>query len=77
LTQERREAVGTLTDVDEFAAVIVQAGGSDRYSRGESIYVAMKADLMAVSIRYRVPMKVTPMDEDEERKRILQERATA
>jgi hypothetical protein len=39
LMQKRREAVGTLPDVDEFAATIVQAGVSDRYSSGETIYV--------------------------------------
>ena len=39
LIQKRREAVGSLPDVEEFAAAIVQAGISDRYSSGETIYV--------------------------------------
>ena len=39
LIQKRREAVGTLPDVEEFAAAIVDAGISDRYSSGETIYV--------------------------------------
>ena len=39
LIQKRREAVGTLPGVEEFAAAIVQAGTSDRYSSGETIYV--------------------------------------
>jgi 3-oxoacyl-[acyl-carrier protein] reductase len=39
LIQKRREAVGSLPDVDEFAAAIVQAAISDQYSSGETIYV--------------------------------------
>jgi hypothetical protein len=39
LIQKKREAVGSLPDVEEFAAAIVQAGISDRYSSGETIYV--------------------------------------
>ena len=39
LIQRRRQAVGSLPDVEEFAAAIVQAGISDRYSSGETIYV--------------------------------------
>jgi 3-oxoacyl-[acyl-carrier protein] reductase len=39
LIQKRREAVGTLPDVEEFAAAIVDAGISDRYSSGQTIYV--------------------------------------
>ena len=39
LIQKRREAVGSLPDVEEFAAAIVQAGISDRYSSGETIYI--------------------------------------
>jgi 3-oxoacyl-[acyl-carrier protein] reductase len=39
LIQKRRETVGSLPDVEEFAAAIVQAGICDRYSSGETIYV--------------------------------------
>jgi 3-oxoacyl-[acyl-carrier protein] reductase len=39
LIQRRRQAVGSLPDVEEFAAAIVQAGISDTYSSGETIYV--------------------------------------
>jgi 3-oxoacyl-[acyl-carrier protein] reductase len=39
LIQRRRQAVGSLPDVEEFAAAIVQAGISDTYSNGETIYV--------------------------------------
>jgi 3-oxoacyl-[acyl-carrier protein] reductase len=39
LIQRRRQAVGSLPDVEEFAAAIVQAGVSDTYSSGETIYV--------------------------------------
>jgi 3-oxoacyl-[acyl-carrier protein] reductase len=39
LIQKRREAVGTLPDVEEFAAAIVDAGISDQYSSGQTIYV--------------------------------------
>lgn len=39
LIQKRREAVGSLPDVEEFAAAIVQAGMSDRYASGETIYI--------------------------------------
>jgi 3-oxoacyl-[acyl-carrier protein] reductase len=39
LIQKRRETVGSLPDVGEFAAAIVQAGICDQYSSGETIYV--------------------------------------
>ena len=39
LIQRRRQAVGSLPDVEEFAAAIVQAGISDTYSSGETVYV--------------------------------------
>ena len=39
LIQRRRQAVGSLPDVEEFAAAIVQAGISDTYCSGETIYV--------------------------------------
>jgi NAD(P)-dependent dehydrogenase (short-subunit alcohol dehydrogenase family) len=39
LIEKRRQAVGRLPGVEEFAAAIVQAGVSDRYSSGETIYV--------------------------------------
>jgi 3-oxoacyl-[acyl-carrier protein] reductase len=39
LIEKRRQAVGTLPGVEEFAAAIVQAGISDKYSSGETVYV--------------------------------------
>jgi len=39
LIAKRRQAVGALPGIEEFAAAIVRAGVSDRYSSGETIYV--------------------------------------
>ena len=39
LIEKRRQAVGSLPSVEEFAAAIVQAGMSDSYSSGDTIYV--------------------------------------
>jgi len=39
LIEKRKQAVGSLPSVDEFAAAIVQAGVSESYSSGETIYV--------------------------------------
>jgi 3-oxoacyl-[acyl-carrier protein] reductase len=39
LIEKRRQAVGSLPSVEEFAAAIVQAGTSDSYSSGDTIYV--------------------------------------
>jgi hypothetical protein len=39
LIEKRRQAVGALPGVEEFAAAIVQAGISETYSSGETIYV--------------------------------------
>ena len=39
LIENRRRAVGSLPSVEEFAAAIVQAGTSDKYSSGDTIYV--------------------------------------
>jgi 3-oxoacyl-[acyl-carrier protein] reductase len=39
LIRKRREAVGSLPDVEEFAAAIVLAGVRDQYASGETIYV--------------------------------------
>ena len=39
LIEKRRQAVGALPSVEEFAAAIVQAGTSDSYSTGETIYI--------------------------------------
>jgi 3-oxoacyl-[acyl-carrier protein] reductase len=39
LIEKRRQAVGSLPSVEEFAAAIVQAGISESYSSGDTIYV--------------------------------------
>jgi 3-oxoacyl-[acyl-carrier protein] reductase len=39
LIEKRRQAVGSLPSVEEFAAAIVQAGMSESYSSGDTIYV--------------------------------------
>ncbi|HTF62104.1 MAG TPA: SDR family oxidoreductase [Edaphobacter sp.] len=39
LIEKRRQAVGALPGVEEFAAAIVQAGISETYSSGETVYV--------------------------------------
>ena len=39
LIENRRRAVGTLPNIEEFAAAIVQAGMSAKYSSGDTIYV--------------------------------------
>jgi 3-oxoacyl-[acyl-carrier protein] reductase len=39
LIEKRRQAVGPLPGVEEFAAAIVQAGVSDSYSTGDTVYV--------------------------------------
>lgn len=39
LIERRRQAVGALPGVEEFAAAIVQAGTSESYSSGETIYI--------------------------------------
>jgi 3-oxoacyl-[acyl-carrier protein] reductase len=39
LIEKRRQAVGALPNVEEFAAAIVQAGVSETYFSGETIYV--------------------------------------
>ena len=39
LIEKRRQAVGALPGVEEFAAAIVQAGISEGYSSGETVYV--------------------------------------
>jgi len=39
LIEKRRQAVGSLPDVEEFAAAIVQAGVSEEYASGETVYV--------------------------------------
>ena len=39
LIENRRRAVGSLPSIEEFAAAIVQAGISDNYSSGDTIYV--------------------------------------
>jgi 3-oxoacyl-[acyl-carrier protein] reductase len=39
LIEKRRQAVGTLPGVEEFAAAIVQAGISEGYSSGDTVYV--------------------------------------
>jgi hypothetical protein len=39
LIENRRRAVGSLPSIEEFAAAIVQAGMSDKYSSGDTIYV--------------------------------------
>jgi 3-oxoacyl-[acyl-carrier protein] reductase len=39
LIEKRRQAVGSLPSVEEFAAAIVLAGTSDSYSSGDTIYV--------------------------------------
>jgi 3-oxoacyl-[acyl-carrier protein] reductase len=39
LIEKRRQAVGSLPSVEEFAAAIVQAGMSESYSTGDTIYV--------------------------------------
>src|SRR5271156_1123552 len=41
LIEKRRQAVGSLPSVEEFAAAIVQAGISDSYSSGDTIYVGI------------------------------------
>ena len=43
LIDKRRQAVGALPGVDEFAAAIVQAGVSETYASGETIYVGSTA----------------------------------
>jgi 3-oxoacyl-[acyl-carrier protein] reductase len=39
LIEKRRQAVGALPGVEEFAAAIVQAGVSESYSSGDTIYI--------------------------------------
>jgi hypothetical protein len=39
LIEKRRQAVGSLPSVEEFAAAIVQAGMGESYSSGDTIYV--------------------------------------
>jgi 3-oxoacyl-[acyl-carrier protein] reductase len=39
LIEKRRQAVGALPGVEEFAAAIVQAGISESYSTGDTIYI--------------------------------------
>jgi 3-oxoacyl-[acyl-carrier protein] reductase len=39
LIEKRRQAVGSLPSVEEFAAAIVQAGMSESYSSGDTIYI--------------------------------------
>jgi 3-oxoacyl-[acyl-carrier protein] reductase len=39
LIENRRRAVGSLPSIEEFAAAIVQAGMSDKYSSGDTIHV--------------------------------------
>jgi len=39
LIEKRRQAVGSLPGLEEFAAAIVQAGISESYSSGDTIYV--------------------------------------
>lgn len=39
LIEKRKQAVGTLPGVEEFAAAVVQAAVSDDYSSGDTIYV--------------------------------------
>lgn len=39
LIEKRRQAVGSLPDVEEFAAAIVEAGVSDAYGSGDTVFV--------------------------------------
>jgi 3-oxoacyl-[acyl-carrier protein] reductase len=39
LIEKRRQAVGSLPDIEEFAAAIVKAGANDAYLSGDTVFV--------------------------------------